>query len=71
MMKKACDCGGHQQQGISGQEQQGGCAGCQMQMDDIFSYWCNSCNRSVSEKRCPHCGLKAQKKRSTSTAEAR
>jgi hypothetical protein len=71
MTKKACDCGGHKQpgscgqekQGSSGQEQQGGCAACKM--DDIFSYWCKSCNRSVSEKRCPYCGLKAQRKRST------
>jgi hypothetical protein len=28
-----------------------------------FTYWCKSCNRPVSEKRCPHCGLKAQKKK--------
>lgn len=38
-----------------------GCGVCRR--DAIFSYWCSSCNRSVAEKRCPYCGLKAQKKK--------
>jgi len=39
------------------------CASCQL--DEIFSYWCDSCKRPVSEKRCPLCGLKTKKKRET------
>ena len=53
MTKKECEGGGA--------TQEANCAACQM--DDIFSYWCKSCNRSVSEKRCPYCGLKTQRKR--------
>ena len=41
--------------------EQEGCAACRR--EQIFPYWCPSCNRSVPEKRCPYCGLKAQKKK--------
>lgn len=41
--------------------EQEGCAACRR--EEIFPYWCPSCNRSVPEKRCPYCGLKAQKKK--------
>jgi hypothetical protein len=37
------------------------CAACSG--ENIFSYWCKTCNRSVPEGRCPYCGLKAQKKK--------
>jgi len=37
------------------------CAGCGS--EEIFPYWCDSCERSVPEKRCPYCGLKACRKR--------
>ncbi|MBJ6798953.1 hypothetical protein [Geomonas propionica] len=40
---------------------QKGCAACKR--EEIFPYWCQSCQRSVPEKRCPYCGLKAQKKK--------
>ncbi|QXE89858.1 hypothetical protein KP001_15695 [Geomonas subterranea] len=38
-----------------------GCAACRR--EEIFPYWCESCARPVPEKRCPYCGLKAQKKK--------
>ncbi len=52
MASETCGCGdkGHD-----------GCAACGQ--DDIFGYWCETCKRSVAEKRCPFCGLKAQKKK--------
>jgi predicted RNA-binding protein with PUA domain len=43
------------------EDQQESCAVCRS--EEIFSYWCDSCERSVPEKRCPYCGLKARKKR--------
>jgi predicted RNA-binding protein with PUA domain len=57
MTTKKCACGAGK-----GEKDEASCAVCDM--DDIFFYWCSSCNRSVAEKRCPYCGLKAQKKRS-------
>ena len=39
----------------------GGCAACHS--EEIFPFWCDSCERSVPEKRCPYCGLKARKKK--------
>ena len=54
--------GGDAKCGCGGDKHEESCAACRR--DDIFSYWCKTCNRSVSEKRCPYCGLKAQKKRS-------
>jgi len=27
------------------------------------SYWCDTCEREVGEKRCPLCGLKARRMR--------
>jgi len=45
----------------SKEHQQGSCAACHS--EEIFSFWCDSCERSVPEKRCPYCGLKARKKR--------
>jgi predicted RNA-binding protein with PUA domain len=53
MSAEKCGCGGH--------KEEQGCQGCQA--DAIFIYWCDSCQRSVAEKRCPYCGLKAQKKK--------
>jgi hypothetical protein len=53
MAEKKCGCG--EDHG------QGGCAGCDS--EQVFSYYCESCERSVPEKRCPYCGLKARKKR--------
>ncbi|HEY5513674.1 MAG TPA: hypothetical protein VIK40_08525 [Geomonas sp.] len=53
MTTKECGCSGEKPQGV--------CAACRGEA--IFSYWCESCNRSVPEKRCPLCGLKARKKR--------
>ena len=29
--------------------------------DTTLPYWCETCQRLVPEKRCPCCGLKAQK----------
>ena len=53
MEQKKCGCGdGHRQ---------GGDGACHCEA--IFPYWCDSCERSVFEKRCPYCGLKARKKR--------
>jgi predicted RNA-binding protein with PUA domain len=26
-----------------------------------FFYWCEVCEKTVAEKRCPSCGLKAKK----------
>ena len=53
MDQKKCGCGdGHKQEGCSG------CSG-----EQVFAFWCESCERSVPEKRCPYCGLKARKKR--------
>lgn len=49
------------QSGCSDKEGHEGCAACRS--EEIFAYWCKTCNRSVAEKRCPHCGLKTQKKR--------
>lgn len=37
------------------------CAACKG--DEVFPYWCATCNRSVAEKRCPYCGLKTQRKK--------
>lgn len=31
-----------------------------------FSYWCETCQQQIPEKRCPGCGLKARKIRSLS-----
>ena len=42
-----------------------GCAACRS--EEIFAFWCGSCERSVPEKRCPYCGLKARKKRQGDT----
>lgn len=53
MAENKCGCGD--------EKHEGGCQGCRM--DDIFSYWCESCNRAVAEKRCPYCGLKAKRKK--------
>lgn len=44
-----------------GDENHADCAGCRGEA--IFAYWCESCRRSVADKRCPYCGLKAKKKR--------
>ncbi|MBU5635378.1 hypothetical protein KOM00_01360 [Geomonas sp. Red69] len=43
------------------QEEQQRCAACRG--EETFPYWCETCGRSVPEKRCPYCGLKAQKKK--------
>lgn len=51
MEEKKCNCG---------EKHEGGCGGCSM--DDIFTYWCEMCKRSVSDKRCPYCGLKTKRK---------
>jgi len=40
---------------------EGSCSGCPG--EEVFGFWCGSCQRSVPEKRCPYCGLKARKKR--------
>jgi len=53
MTTEKCQCGEH--------ESQQNCASCRS--EEIFAYWCKSCNRSVPDKRCPYCGLKAQKKK--------
>jgi predicted RNA-binding protein with PUA domain len=53
MDKNNCACGK--------EHQQESCAACRS--EEIFSYWCDSCERSVPEKRCPYCGLKARRKR--------
>jgi predicted RNA-binding protein with PUA domain len=53
MEERKCGCGG--------ESRQDSCAGCH---EGIFAFWCDSCERSVPEKRCPYCGLKARKKRS-------
>jgi len=34
--------------------------------EQIFAYWCETCQVSVPDKRCPQCGLKAKKKRQES-----
>jgi predicted RNA-binding protein with PUA domain len=47
--------------GCSCQLPAGACQACGA--EEIFSYWCEQCERSVPEKRCPYCGLKARKKR--------
>ncbi|GFO54127.1 hypothetical protein GMSM_11340 [Geomonas sp. Red276] len=47
-----CGCGG---------VQNGECLSCGM--DAMLPYWCASCRRPVPEKRCPHCGLKAKRKK--------
>lgn len=31
--------------------------------EESSEYWCRYCHRDVAEKRCPYCGLKAQKKK--------
>jgi len=53
MKSKKCGC--------SAEQRQGSCPGCHG--EEVFSFWCDSCERSVPEKRCPYCGLKARKKR--------
>jgi hypothetical protein len=55
MAKDECGCGS--QKGDSGEQSCAGCRG-----DEVFPYWCSSCNRAVADKRCPYCGLKAQKR---------
>lgn len=52
MTKKKCECGAEKRQGT--------CEACRA--DEIFVYWCKTCNTSVPDKRCPHCGLKTQRK---------
>jgi len=52
MATKACSCGAD--------KETGGCAACPA---EELLYWCDSCQRSVAEKRCQFCGLKARKKR--------
>ena len=52
---------GKNNSGCGSEQPHGGCAGCAG--EELFSYWCDSCERSVPEKRCPYCGLKARKKR--------
>lgn len=34
-------------------------------------YWCDACGQSVTEKRCPLCGLKARKIRHTPSSQSR
>ena len=35
---------------------------CQVCRDrESLQYWCESCEQTVAEKRCPLCGLKARK----------
>jgi predicted RNA-binding protein with PUA domain len=53
MEQNKCACGK--------EHQEKSCTACHS--EEIFSYWCDSCERSVPEKRCPYCGLKARKKR--------
>jgi len=48
-----CVCGGDKREGACPAP----CA------EEKLPYWCESCERSVPEKRCPFCGLKAGKKR--------
>jgi predicted RNA-binding protein with PUA domain len=47
--------------GCGGKHEPSECAACRG--EDVFAYWCDSCERSVPEKRCPYCGLKARKKK--------
>jgi hypothetical protein len=49
------------QDGCSGEQAKEACAACRC--EDLFPYWCQTCNRSVSAGRCPYCGLKAKKKK--------
>jgi predicted RNA-binding protein with PUA domain len=53
MEKNDCACGQ--------EHRKDGCAACRS--EEILTYWCDSCERSVAEKRCPYCGLKARRKR--------
>lgn len=47
--------------GCCDHKEQEGCAACRS--DEIFAYWCETCQRSLPEKRCPYCGLKTRKKK--------
>jgi hypothetical protein len=58
MTKSKCGCGGG--------HDKGSCAAC---LSEQESYWCQTCNRPVPDKRCPFCGLKAQKRRSSGAAD--
>jgi hypothetical protein len=40
------------------------CSACQL--EETFPYWCDSCKRSVEQKRCRLCGLKTQRKKGAS-----
>ena len=53
MEQKKCGCGE--------EHRQGSCAACPG--EEVLSFWCDSCERPVPEKRCPYCGLKARRKR--------
>lgn len=55
MTAEKCQCAG-------GHPDPGSCAACRVE-EELFSYWCQTCKRQVAEKRCPYCGLKAQKKK--------
>jgi predicted RNA-binding protein with PUA domain len=51
-MAEKCNCG---------ETGQGSCGGCGM--EEILAYWCETCKRSVPDKRCPECGLKSKRKK--------
>jgi len=59
MTNDKCGCGGDQEKES--------CAVCRIGQE-LLSYWCQTCHVAVAEKRCPHCGLKAQKKRDAASA---
>jgi hypothetical protein len=44
-------------------KEQGTCAACSM--DEVISYWCDSCERFVLDKRCSLCGLKTHRRKET------
>ncbi|HJV34101.1 hypothetical protein [Geomonas sp.] len=49
------------EQGCGCGEKHDGCAACGM--ENLLSYWCDTCKRGVPDKRCPHCGLKSRRKK--------
>jgi predicted RNA-binding protein with PUA domain len=54
MATKRCGCA---------DQEQGSCAACRR--EEIVWYWCDSCKRSVPDKRCPLCGLKTHRMKET------
>lgn len=56
--------------GCGGDREKESCAVCLIGQE-LLSYWCQTCRVAVPEKRCPHCGLKAQKKRDAGPGSSR